>query len=62
MKKRIIISSLATVIFSLVLVCLAFKELINIQEIDRTKGILSVYNELLLKKLKRMMLISVNLE
>lgn len=52
MKKRIIISSLATVIFSLVLVCLAFKELINIQEIDRTKGILSVYNELFIKEIK----------
>lgn len=49
MKKRIIISSLATVIFSLILVCLSFIELINMHEIERAKGILSVYNELFIK-------------
>lgn len=52
MKKRIIISSLATVIFSLILVCLSFIELINIHEIDRAKGILSVYNELFIKEVE----------
>lgn len=52
MKKRIIISSLATVIFSLILVCLSFIELINIHEIGRTKEILSVYNDLFIKELK----------
>ncbi len=49
MKRRIIISSLATVVFSLILVCLSFIELISIHEIDRAKGVLSVYNELFVK-------------
>ena len=52
MKKRIIISSLATVIFSLILVCLSFIELINIHEIERAKGILSVYNEIFIKEVE----------
>lgn len=52
MKKRIIISSLATVIFALVLLFLSLIELINIQNIGRAKEILSVYNELFIKEIK----------
>lgn len=52
MKRKIIISSLATVIFSLILVCLSFIELINIHEIDRTKDTLSVYNNLFIKEIE----------
>lgn len=52
MKKKIIISSLVTVIFSLILVCLSFLELINIQEVKRTKSILSVYNDLFIKEIE----------
>lgn len=52
MKRKIIISSLATVIFSLILVCLSFIELINIHEIDRAKDILSVYNDLFIKEIE----------
>ena len=52
MKKRIIISSLVTVIFALVLLFLSLIELINIQNIGRSKEILSVYNELFIKEIK----------
>lgn len=52
MKKRIIISSLVTVIFALVLLFLSLIELINIQDIGRAKEILSVYNELFIKEIK----------
>ena len=51
MKKRIIISSLATVVFSLILLCISSIELINIHEIDRAKDILSLYNEIFINEL-----------
>lgn len=49
MKKRILFSSLITVIFSLIVVSCSFIALVNIKEIEKTKEILSVYNDLLIK-------------
>ena len=49
MKKRILASSLITVIFALLIVTCSFIALVNIKEIDKTKEILSVYNNLVIK-------------
>ena len=49
MKKRILLSSLITVIFSLIIVSCSFITLANIKEIEKTKEILSTYNNLLIK-------------
>lgn len=49
MKKRILLSSLITVIFSLIIVSCSFIALVNIKEIEKTKETLSVYNNLLIK-------------
>lgn len=50
MKKRIIISSLVTVLFSLILVTSAFITLLNINEIQRTKDSLAIYNNFFVDK------------
>lgn len=52
MKKRIIISSLITVLFSLIIVSASFLVLINVNEIDRTKETLALYNNFFIKELK----------
>ncbi len=49
MKKRILVSSLITVIFALIIVTCSFIALVNFREIDRTKEILAVYNNLVIK-------------
>ncbi|MGG7143734.1 ATP-binding protein [Clostridium nigeriense] len=49
MKKRILASSLITVIFALIVVTCSFIALVNIKEIDKTKEILSTYNEVIIK-------------
>ena len=49
MKKRILLSSLITVIFSLIVVSCSFITLTNIREIEKAKETLSVYNDLLIK-------------
>ena len=50
MKKRILISSLITVIFALIIVTCSFIALFNIKEINKTKEILSNYNNILIRK------------
>ncbi|KLE16393.1 sensor histidine kinase [Clostridium sp. C8] len=49
MRKRILASSLITVIFALIIVTCSFIALVNFKEIDRTKEILAVYNNLVIK-------------
>ena len=49
MKKRILLSSLITVIFALIIVSCSFIALVNIKEINKTKEVLSVYNNLVIK-------------
>lgn len=49
MKKRILASSLITVIFALIVVTCSFIALVNIKEIDKTKDILSTYNDVIIK-------------
>jgi len=49
MKKRILASSLITVIFALIVVTCSFIALVNIKEIDKTKEILSTYNDIIIK-------------
>lgn len=49
MKKRILASSLITVIFALIVVTCSFIALVNIKEIDKTKEILSTYNDVIIK-------------
>ncbi|GAA0085459.1 ATP-binding protein [Clostridium sp. CTA-7] len=49
MKKRILLSSLITVIFALLIVTCSFIALVNLKEIDKTKEVLSIYNNLVIK-------------
>lgn len=49
MKKRILVSSLITVIFALIVVTSSFIALLNVKEIERTKGILSSYNDMIIR-------------
>ena len=53
MKKRIIISSLITVLFSLILVSASFLTLINMYEIQRTNENLGIYNNFFIEELKK---------
>ena len=52
MKKRILVSSLITVVFALVVVTSSFIALLNIKELDRTKEYLALYNDMLIKHTK----------
>jgi two-component system, OmpR family, phosphate regulon sensor histidine kinase PhoR len=49
MKKRILLSSLITVIFALLIVTCSFIALVNLKEIDKTKEVLAIYNNLVIK-------------
>ncbi|MBD7914137.1 HAMP domain-containing protein [Clostridium sp. Sa3CUN1] len=49
MKKRILASSLITVIFALIVVTCSFIALLNIKEINKTKELLEVYNDIIIK-------------
>ena len=49
MKKRILTSSLITVIFALIVVTASFIALVNLKEIDRTKEVLEIYNNIIIK-------------
>lgn len=49
MKKRILASSLITVIFALIVVTCSFIALVNVKEIEKTKEILSTYNDIIIK-------------
>ena len=49
MKKRILVSSLITVIFALIVVTSSFIAILNIKEIDRTKETLLSYNEIVIR-------------
>lgn len=49
MRKRILASSLITVIFALIIVTCSFIAIVNFKEIDRTKEILAGYNNLVIK-------------
>lgn len=51
MKKRIVVSSLITVIFALIVVTSSFIALLNVKEIERTKDILSSYNDMVINDL-----------
>jgi two-component system phosphate regulon sensor histidine kinase PhoR len=46
MKKRIITSSIVTVLFAIVIVTSSFVALSNIEELEQTKKILSLYNKI----------------
>ena len=52
MKKRIVVSSLITVIFALIVVTSSFIALLNVKEIERTKDILSSYNDMVIRHIK----------
>lgn len=52
MKKRIVASSLITVIFALIIVTSSFIALLNVKEIERTKDILSSYNDMIIRYIK----------
>ena len=49
MKKRILVSSLITVIFALIVVTSSFIAVLNVKEIDRTKETLSAYNDMIIR-------------
>ncbi|WP_066893941.1 PAS domain-containing sensor histidine kinase [Clostridium nigeriense] len=49
MKKRILASSLITVIFALIVVTCSFIALVNVKEIDKTKESLEIYNDIIIK-------------
>lgn len=49
MKKKILISSLITVIFAVIVITCSFIALINIREINRTEETLSIYTNLIIK-------------
>lgn len=48
MKKRIIIFNIIIVLFALVILTSSFVALVNVNEIERTKGLLSSYNEIMI--------------
>lgn len=52
MKKRIVVSSLITVIFALIVVTSSFIALLNVKEIERIKDILSSYNDMVIRHIK----------
>ena len=52
MKKRILVSSLITVVFALIVVTCSFIALLNVKEIDRNKESLSIYNDVIIKNNK----------
>ena len=47
MKKRIIVFNIITVLFALVILTSSFIALVNVNEIEKTKGLLSSYNEIM---------------
>lgn len=49
MKKRILVSSLITVIFALIIVTSSFIALLNVKEINRTKDTLASYNDIIIR-------------
>ncbi|MDV4151240.1 ATP-binding protein [Clostridium sp. AL.422] len=49
MKKRILASSLITVIFALIVVTSSFIALLNVKEIEKTKESLAIYNDIIIK-------------
>lgn len=49
MKKKIINSSIVTVLFALIIVTCLFISLVNLKEVDKTKETLKNYNNILLK-------------
>ena len=49
MKKRILASSLITVIFALIVVTCSFIALVNVKEIDKAKESLEIYNDIIIK-------------
>lgn len=49
MKKRILASSLITVIFALIVVTCSFIALANVKEINKTKESLEIYNDIIIK-------------
>ena len=51
MKKRILVSSLITVIFALIIVTSSFMALLNIKEINRSKDTLKSYNEIIIRNI-----------
>ena len=52
MKKRILVSSLITVVFALVVVTSSFIALLNVKELDKTKEYLALYNDMIIKHSK----------
>ncbi|GAB6169980.1 ATP-binding protein [Clostridium carnis] len=48
MKKRILVSSVITVLFALIIVTSSFIALVNLKEIEKIKEVLSVYNNIII--------------
>lgn len=47
MKKRIIVFNIITVLFALIILTSSFIALVNVNEIEKTKGLLSSYNKIM---------------